>query len=339
MQADAGVLQWCVLRNVGLSEKEGSRLAPALQATSIGGCFVPEEGHVEPTREALRGFGKEAVALLEGRRRGEKVAFERADSFVGLMGWIARFVKEGALRVFFVRRWKMALKFQPGREGKLSGRAEGEIRWMLDQLAAARFVKLVDSPRYAYPLGGDSVASDASSDGWGIQVGPFIAYGSWGAETVAALARVKKNDMEKVEGGSVLSISPAELFVVNLLLLLVHKVGGEQLCEVKRFVARCDNLSACAAVNHRRVRSVPMHAALVMLVETEGEVDLKIRLEHIRTQLNVVPDLLSRGRIEDARRLVAERWGVCEVVPFQDEVVERLESALCASCVVGYVAN
>ena len=66
-----------------------------------------------------------------------------------------------------------------------------------------------------------------------------------------------------------LCISPAELFATNLLLLLVHKVGRDQLGDTKRFVERGANFSACLAVNHRRIWSVPIHTALSMLALRE----------------------------------------------------------------------
>jgi len=100
---------WCADREVPISVKEGCRLAPAQEARGIGGLFLAREGRVEPLRKSLDLFGKEAVALLEGRACEEKVTFDRADSFVGLFGWIARFLHEGAVHTFYTRRWKHQL--------------------------------------------------------------------------------------------------------------------------------------------------------------------------------------------------------------------------------------
>ena len=169
--------------------------------------------------------------------------------------------------MFYTRKWKWGLKFLPGKKGKLGAKAEEEISWLVQQLAAYRYLPLVVDARYAYPIREDIVAGDASSSyGWGVCVGPYIAFGRWADETLEALARVK--DVEEStdgEGRVVLSISPAELFVVNLVLLTVNRVARAQLQGMKQFVAKCDNSSACNAVNHRRVKSIPMHTSLTMI--------------------------------------------------------------------------
>ena len=36
---------------------------------------------------------------------------------------------------------------------------------------------------------------------------------------------------------------------------------------------------------------------------------MRLRLEHIPTGDNKIADLLSRGRVEEAKALVGERWG------------------------------
>ena len=176
---------------------------------------MPEEGHLEPTREVLQGFWKKAVAMLEERPREEKVAFARADSFVGLQEQIA------------------ASRFTPIRGMWTRGRVMLQAR-----------------------VGGT-------------QVEAFFAVGVWSPNTRNALACIRDADVEREEAESVLCILPAELFAINLLLLLMHKVGRDQLGDTKRFVARGANFSACLAVNHRRIWSVPIHTALSMLVRSE----------------------------------------------------------------------
>jgi hypothetical protein len=64
---------WCTDREVPISVKEGSKLAPAQEARGIGGIFLSREGRVEPLRKSLDSFGKEAVALLEYSWRGVHV--------------------------------------------------------------------------------------------------------------------------------------------------------------------------------------------------------------------------------------------------------------------------
>ena len=86
-----------------------------------------------------------------------------------------------------------------------------------------------------------------------------------------------------------LSISPAELFVANLVLRMVHRVAYDKLRGSSRFVARCDNSSACFAINHRRVKSVPMHTGVLLVLESERVTGLKMRLEYFSTALNSVP--------------------------------------------------
>jgi len=190
---------------------------------------------------------------------------------------------------------------------------------------------------YAYPLFPDSVAGDASSSvGWGVCVGPFIAFGRWADSTKAALKNVKSvltEQLKSPSGGMVkLSISPAELFVANLVLRLVFRVAKDKLRGSSRIVGRCDNSSACHAVNKRRARSVPMHTGVMMVTETERVTSLRMRLEHIPTEENVVPDLLSRGRIEEAKAILVKRWGYVVGSQFESGFVEKLENRLCNSC-------
>jgi len=152
---------------------------------------------VEPLRGSPESFGKEAVALLEGRSRGEDVSFDRADSFVGLFGWIARFSIEGAVHTFHTRRWKHRLQFLPGRKGVLIGSAAEELEWAIRQIMACHYVPLTVDARYAYPLISDSVAGDASSTfGWGVCVGPYIAYGRWSDATLKTLRRLSSEEEE-----------------------------------------------------------------------------------------------------------------------------------------------
>ena len=75
------------------------------------------------------------------------------------------------------------------------------------------------------------MAGDASASyGWGVCVGPYSAFGRWAGETLEALARVKDvKESTDGQGRVVLSISPAELFVVNLVLLTVNRVARAQL--------------------------------------------------------------------------------------------------------------
>ena len=51
-----------------------------------------------------------------------------------------------------------------------------------------------------------------------------------------------------------------------------------------------------------------------------------------------MPDLLSRGKVDEAAMIVNVRWGICERDQFPDGCVELLEGELCASCKVGFVA-
>ena len=132
----------------------------------------------------------------------------------------------------------------------LSAEAAGELDWAIRQIVACRYVPLTVDARYAYPHVADSVAGDASSTvGWGVRVGPYVAYGRWSEGTLEALSKVDSECREDLSGSSgevvKLSISPAELFVANLVLRMVDRVAKEKLRGSNRFVARCDNSSAC----------------------------------------------------------------------------------------------
>ena len=75
-----------------------------------------------------------------------------------------------------------------------------------------------------------------------------------------------------------------------------------------------------------------MHTGLMMVTETERVTGLRMRLEHIPTEENIVPDLLSRGRIEEAKTALVKRWGYAVESQFEFGFVEKLENRLCNSC-------
>ena len=254
------------------------------------------------------------VAWLEGMDQGNEVSFAEAESLVGLHEWLCSFVRDGEVHSFYLRKWMRPLQFRPGQRGPLSEAAAGDLNWLLRQMAAARYLPLVEDPHYHYPRdarGGEGtplVACDASGKwGWGVRVGGFVLFGEWAPATLAALRRCQaQGDLEEEEGGS-LSISPAELIGAAFML---EAVGTMRLgLTHPRFVGRCDNDSACCAVNNRRTRSYPMHAALRCVVEREGHWGLRMRLQHIPTKENKVADLLSRGKIGEAMALVAAEVG------------------------------
>ncbi len=163
-----------------------------------------------------------------------------------------------------------------------------------------------------------------------MRVGGYVAYGEWAPATLAALRRCREGGDREEEDGGPLSISPAELMGATFML---EAVGVMRLgLEHPRFVGRCDNASACFAVNNRRVRSYPMHAALRCEVEREGVWGLRMRLEHIPTGENKVADLLSRGAIAAAMEWVRAEVGWCEVRHLDATLVARIERTVREAC-------
>ena len=175
--------------------KEGSRLAPAREARGIGGCFIPGEGRVEPFRGSLESFGKESVALLGGRSRGEEISFDRADSFVGLFGGLQdSSLKERCAHVPHAEV-EAPTSIPAGAEGCVDRKRGRGAR--VGYSSACHYVPLTVDARYAYPLISDSVAGDASSTfGWGVCVGPYIAYGRWSDATLKTLRRLSSEEEE-----------------------------------------------------------------------------------------------------------------------------------------------
>ena len=94
---------------------------------------------------------------------------------------------------------------------------------------------------------------------------------------------------------------------------------------LRRFVGRCDSESAAHAVNRRRVKSYPMHEALMCLVEGEERHELKTCLAHAPTQDNKVTDLLSREDITRAMDLARREWGRCDLLCLNEEWIRELE--------------
>ena len=77
--------------------------------------LLPPEGRESRTAAGIpRNVRERGRGSLEGRGWNEEVDFDRADSFVGLFGLIARFLVEGAVHTFHTRRWKRRLRFRTG---------------------------------------------------------------------------------------------------------------------------------------------------------------------------------------------------------------------------------
>ena len=163
-------------------------------------------------------------------------------------------------------------------------------------------------------------------------MGGYVIYAKWAPETLIALGRCQENgDREPREGaeGSV-SISPAELMGAAFMLEAVGILRLDM--PLRRFVEGCDNSSACFAVNRRRVKSYPMHAALRCVLDRERAWGLRMRLDHYPTKENKVADFLSRGRIKEAMDIVRGEVGWCEVRTLDAAWVARIEKAVREAC-------
>ncbi len=181
-----------------------------------------------------------------------------------------------------------------------------EMQWSIANANADNLRPFLDIPRYLY--GGMEVSGDASTaDGWGFHIGPFFASGLWDPATLEAIARSSRADKE--EDGDRISISPLELWVQAL---IAHVLGHQLrflLDEGGQFVARCDNQSSCTVADTLRPKSPAMGEALAIKVEQELTGGVRGRLQYIPTLENKIADLLSLGRVEAARQLMAIKWG------------------------------
>ena len=209
---------------------------------------------------------------------------------------------------------------------------------------------------------GEGLASDASSTvGWGVVVGHVVFYGRWAPESLEAFAAVAAKqgkrdqweeagsaeragtvgdageavgdrDAERGEHG-VWSISPAELLVTAFAVQALRECEGELPGGGPangQFYSRCDDESAVRVVNAGRARSTSMTEAMWVVREQEiggpGDRRMRIRLEHIRTEVSKVADLLSRGDVEEAKEVVRSRCGGrCEVRTLDEGFVREME--------------
>ena len=84
-----------------------------------------------------------------------------------------------------------------------------------------------------------------------------------------------------------------------------------------------------------RARAPGMAEALVIVREAEtggaGERRLKSLLQHIGTLDSKVADLLSRGDVEEAKRMVVERSGYCTEVALPEAYLREVEDRLSAA--------
>ena len=261
-----------------------------------------------------------------------RIYYEEMESAVGLLEWCARFVEWWGIECYEPQRFLHGKlrKANQGRLRRVPTAVVEAFRAVRDAVESESGGQMLSDPVYSHP--GDAVWGDASSKvGWGVVVGYTIYWGKWSPETIEAIGRMKtrkddeassESEEEPEEGerlvegrrGNKVSISPLEALVQAYVLRAVRSQCPEEVPN-GNFYSRCDNLSSVQVVGAGRAKSPAMTEALrIIREESRAGSDGKrwrMRLKHIGTQVNKVADLLSRGDIEEARAMVAARWGRC----------------------------
>ena len=294
------------------------------------------------------------------RRRGRQRRPQRCvEKGVGLLEWCGRFVDGGGL-CFKPQRFLRRLRSRRQRRVRPSGSYAG--CGVAGSGGPGRCPAAYARPsRKCGDLSkGGRLGTSSRTRSGGTRAGHFAFFGRWDPESLAAFAKVaakqgKRGQWE--EAGSadragalgnageaagdhdaergesrVWSISPAELLVAALNVRALRNCEGELPGGGPtngEFYSRCDNESAVRMVNAGRMRSTSMTEAMWVMREQKiggpGGRRMRMRLEHIRTEVSKVAGLLSRGDVEEAKLVRSWRGGRCEVRALGEGLVREME--------------
>lgn len=147
------------------------------------------------------------------------------------------------------------------------------------------------------PPGLSSDASGSTPKRWGAHAFSAVAGGRWSKRTVWLLRQDK------------LSINAAELIAAASVVLLIEADGV--IPDNRQFIMKCDNNSACAAVNHGVTTSAGMRVALRIWRRLSMRLKIQVRLLYIETGKNKIAEALSRTDWDRALREVGEVGWEC----------------------------
>ena len=275
---------------------------------AIGGAFEFFEGGVGrlgPGASTLLDFGADVAEIRRCFEEGVLVDAPFFESFKGRYEWVGRFLVNGPERTCPAHRcWAQHWLFK--RKGvKVSKALMDSVVATEWDLREKNFAPMEQEAQFWH--GGWLMSGDASTkDGWGVVNHDVGLAGLWEEATKEAIQRSK----EKEKVGDRVSISPLELMTVAFLLCLVMETSGPTMKEkrgtngVLQLVMRCDNQSAVDVMVSRRPHSPAMREALSIVEMVEAHYAVRVRLEHITSEDNVIADALSHDDWGKAIRLM-----------------------------------
>ena len=286
------------------------------EGEAIGGAFSTEGGRgtMGPGAAATLNFAGYTEQVQISVKTGDGVPAKVMEQMKSVAEWIATFGLRpelclGMHRVYARRDREKGLAYP-------TAELLAQMEAAQERIAQKNLGPLIKNPHYLHA--GMAGSADAStSDGWGAHVGTFGASGLWTDETKEAIRRSK----EKEVVGDRVSISPLELLTQAFLRILVMGMCGSELNKSwgwpgpLQLILRCDNQAAGDVIRSLRPRSLAMEESLRVLHEAECAYEVRVRLEHIRSDKNVVADHLSHGRyakveaLFDKRGLQLQRMG------------------------------
>ena len=258
---------------------------------------APSESVGELERQSAEVWTDEAV--------GSMVPVQQYQSTIGLLEFLLRFCTKG--RPFLNRGYRQCKGLSKLGRSRLSAEWVADVRWFVALLRNGEGgAPAIVDPYWLHPgllgLNGDACRARPSAEneergegGFGGNVGNLAFSGRFSTKELLLL------DISTLE-----LVTAYFLVVVLGLALQEMRAAGTPLGRLarRRFVIRCDNESACYAINRGRARSAPMGEAMRLLAGAEAEFGLEIRAEHIAGKANTVADDLSRA-VTDAQHAEA----------------------------------
>ena len=255
-----------LLEQVGIPESPGKAVPPSQLVEFLGILFNVKNMTIEISNERLR----EIMSILQVWENKTTCTRRELEQLIGKLQFAAACVRPG--RIFICRLLNVLCGFPRDTPLSIPSQLHKDVLWW------KHFMKDYNGVSIMWPLQSDTpdeiIATDASGSGaggilWGKEYFRVGFHGVWIGKNIAYLEMLAIIVALKLWGG----------FIAG-----------------RKIIIQCDNMAVVEVINRGRSRDLFLQASLrkicFLLAKCQGE----IRCVHIRSELNEVPDMLSRWR-------------------------------------------
>ena len=234
--------------------------------------------------------GKASIALTEKKCKAylkhvnavlsrPNIKFMKRTELDSLVGKLAHCAQVFAQAKIFYQRLLAALRINRGWKVPIGQQELDDLRWWRVLLMSHRGTVILD-PADWQNQDTHKIYTDASQTGYGVMFEGKYFYGSWDADTCAAIAREE------------ISINELELVCLNMAL----ETWGKEM-NGKRIIFRCDNTSCVHNIEKESSQQTMRAALLRRLYVVAGMYGIQLKSTWIPTIKNLHADYLSRNKL------------------------------------------